>query len=442
MTLSSALIRSTVVAALGGLLFGFDTAVIAGTTAQLQEIFRLSDANLGLTVASALVGTILGSLLGGIPGDRYGRRDSLRLMAVLYVASALGCAVAWDWYSLLFFRLIGGLGIGGSSVLGPMYIAEIAPTKWRGRLVGLFQFNVVAGILIAYLSNYLVGLADLGPAEWRWKLGVSALPAAMFFLMLFGIPRSPRWLVSKGRVDEARQVLRLTEGNGAEAELQSIVASAKQDDLSRGQPLFSHKFRLPLFLAISIAMFNQLSGINAILYYLNSIFAAAGFSKVSGDLQSVAVGVTNLLFTMLAMSIIDKAGRKTLLLTGSVGTAACLAGVAVIFRSGAHQDLLAWLLVGFIAFFGFSQGAVIWVYISEIFPTTVRAKGQSLGSFTHWAMNAAIAWTFPVIAASSKAAPFVFFAAMMALQFFVVLFFYPETRNVSLEEMQKKLGIA
>ena len=442
MTLSSALIRSTVVAALGGLLFGFDTAVIAGTTAQLQEIFRLSDANLGLTVASALVGTILGSLLGGIPGDRYGRRDSLRLMAVLYVASALGCAVAWDWYSLLFFRLIGGLGIGGSSVIGPMYIAEIAPTKWRGRLVGLFQFNVVAGILIAYLSNYLVGLADLGPAEWRWKLGVSALPAAMFFLMLFGIPRSPRWLVSKGRVDEARQVLRLTEGNGAEAELQSIVASAKQDDLSRGQPLFSHKFRLPLFLAISIAMFNQLSGINAILYYLNSIFAAAGFSKVSGDLQSVAVGVTNLLFTMLAMSIIDKAGRKTLLLTGSVGTAACLAGVAVIFRSGAHQDLLAWLLVGFIAFFGFSQGAVIWVYISEIFPTTVRAKGQSLGSFTHWAMNAAIAWTFPVIAASSKAAPFVFFAAMMALQFFVVLFFYPETRNVSLEEMQKKLGIA
>ena len=442
MTLSSALIRSTVVAALGGLLFGFDTAVIAGTTAQLQEIFRLSDANLGLTVASALVGTILGSLLGGIPGDRYGRRDSLRLMAVLYVASALGCAVAWDWYSLLFFRLIGGLGIGGSSVLGPMYIAEIAPTKWRGRLVGLFQFNVVAGILIAYLSNYLVGLADFGPAEWRWKLGVSALPAAMFFLMLFGIPRSPRWLVSKGRVDEARQVLRLTEGNGAEAELQSIVASAKQDDLSRGQPLFSHKFRLPLFLAISIAMFNQLSGINAILYYLNSIFAAAGFSKVSGDLQSVAVGVTNLLFTMLAMSIIDKAGRKTLLLTGSVGTAACLAGVAAIFRSGAHQDLLVWLLVGFIAFFGFSQGAVIWVYISEIFPTTVRAKGQSLGSFTHWAMNAAIAWTFPVIAASSKAAPVVFFAAMMALQFFVVLFFYPETRNVSLEEMQKKLGIA
>ncbi|MES1257208.1 MAG: sugar porter family MFS transporter [Acidobacteriota bacterium] len=442
MTLSSAIIRGALVAALGGLLFGFDTAVIAGTTGQLQDLFQLSDANLGLTVASALVGTILGSLLGGIPGDRYGRRDSLRITAVLYVASALGCAFAWDWYSLLFFRLIGGLGIGASSVLGPMYIAEIAPAKWRGRLVGLFQFNVVAGILLAYLSNYLVGLFNFGSAEWRWKLGVSALPAAMFLLMLFGIPRSPRWLVSKGRIDEARQVLRLTEGSGADAELQLIVASTKRDDLTGGQPLFGRKFRLPVFLAISIAMFNQLSGINAILYYLNSIFAAAGFSKVSGDLQSVAVGVTNLLFTMLAMSIIDKAGRRTLLLIGAAGTAACLAGVAAIFRSGVHQNLLVWLLAGFIAFFGFSQGAVIWVYISEIFPTTVRAKGQSLGSFTHWAMNAAIAWSFPVIAASSKAAPFVFFAAMMALQFFVVLFFYPETRNVSLEEMQKKLGIA
>jgi SP family arabinose:H+ symporter-like MFS transporter len=442
MTLSGALIRSTIVAALGGLLFGFDTAVIAGTTAQLQEMFRLSDAYLGFTVASALVGTIVGSLLGGIPGDRYGRRDSLRIMAVLYVISALGCAVAWNWPSLLLFRFIGGLGIGGSSVLGPLYIAEIAPAEWRGRLVGLFQFNVVAGILIAYLSNYLVGLMNFGPAEWRWKLGVSAVPAVAFFLMLLGIPRSPRWLVSKGRTEEARQVLLLTEGASAEAELKLIVASAKQDTDDGEQTLFSRKFRLPVFLAISIGMFNQLSGINAILYYLNSIFAAAGFSKVSGDLQSVAVGCTNLLFTMLAMSIIDKAGRRTLLLIGSVGTAVCLAGVAAVFRLGTHQELLVWLLIGFIAFFGFSQGAVIWVYISEVFPTSVRAKGQSLGSFTHWAMNAAIAWTFPVIAASSKAAPFMVFSAMMLLQFFVVYFFYPETRNVPLEQMQKKLGIA
>jgi SP family arabinose:H+ symporter-like MFS transporter len=301
---------------------------------------------------------------------------------------------------------------------------------------------VVAGILIAYLSNYLVGLMNFGPAEWRWKLGVSAVPAVAFFLMLPGIPRSPRWLVSKGRTEEARQVLLLTEGASAEAELKLIVASAKQDTDDGAQTLFSRKFRLPVFLAISIGMFNQLSGINAILYYLNSIFAAAGFSKVSGDLQSVAVGCTNLLFTMLAMSIIDKAGRRTLLLIGSVGTAACLAGVASIFRLGTHQELLVWLLIGFIAFFGFSQGAVIWVYISEVFPTSVRAKGQSLGSFTHWAMNAAIAWTFPVIAASSKAAPFMVFSAMMLLQFFVVYFFYPETRNVPLEAMQKKLGIA
>jgi SP family arabinose:H+ symporter-like MFS transporter len=442
MTLSSSLIRAALAAALAGLVFGFDTAVISGTTVQLKELFGLSDANLGLTVASALVGTIFGSMLAGIPGDRFGRRDSLRVMAVFYVVSALGCALAWDWYSLLVFRFIGGLGIGGSSVLAPLYIAEIAPAKWRGRLVGLFQINVVAGILVAYLSNYLVGLSGFGNAEWRWKLGVPVIPAALFFLMLFSIPRSPRWLVTRGRVAEAQAVLESTEGERAQAELRDMVASVKSTAGAEHQALFRSRFRLPLFLVVSIAMFNQFSGINAILYYLNSIFAAAGFSKVSGDLQSVAVGLTNLVFTAIAMSIIDKAGRKTLLLTGSVGMTFCLAGVAAIFHSGAHQQWLLWLLVGYIAFFAFSQGAVIWVYISEVFPTAVRAKGQSLGSFTHWAMNAAIAWTFPVIAASSKAAPFVFFAVMMAIQFFVVLVVYPETKNVPLEEMQKKLGMA
>ncbi|HVW84754.1 MAG TPA: sugar porter family MFS transporter, partial [Bryobacteraceae bacterium] len=316
------------------------------------------------------------------------------------------------------------------------------PARWRGRLVGLFQLNVVGGILLAYLSNYLIGLIGFGAAEWRWKLGISAVPAALFLLMLFAIPRSPRWLVSKGRTDEARDVLRLTEADRAEEELREIAAATEQDRKAGGESLFSRRFRFPVFLAVSIAMFNQLSGINAILYYLNSIFAAAGFSQVSGDLQSVAVGATNLLFTILAMSIIDKAGRKTLLLIGAIGTAVCLAGVAAIFHAGTHQDLLVWMLIGFIAFFGFSQGAVIWVYIGEVFPTNVRAKGQSLGSFTHWAMNAAIAWTFPVIAAGSKAAPFVFFAAMMVAQFFVVLTFYPETKNISLEEMEQKLGIA
>ncbi|MGA2184704.1 MAG: sugar porter family MFS transporter [Bryobacteraceae bacterium] len=440
MTLSSSLIRSTVVAALGGLLFGFDTAVIAGTTSALTHVWNLSPNGLGLTVASALVGTILGAMLAGIPGDRLGRRDSLRLMAILYLVSALGCAFAWDWYSLVFFRFIGGLGIGGSSVLGPMYIAEIAPARWRGRLVGFFQFNVVAGILLAYFSNYVVGLLSFGEAEWRWKLGVAAVPAALFFAMLFGIPRSPRWLVRKGRVDEARAVLvRIGEEN-IEQELQGMIASVDLDHGRGQEPLFQAKFRFPLFLAVSIAMFNQLSGINAILYYLNDIFAKAGFSKVSGDLQAVAIGATNLLFTMIAMSVIDRIGRKTLLLVGSVGTAACLAAVAAVFFSGRHENLLVWLLVGYIAFFAFSQGAVIWVYLSEVFPTSVRAKGQSLGSFTHWIMNAAISWTFPVIAASSKGAPFVFFSAFMVLQFVVVLVAYPETKGVTLEDMQKKLA--
>jgi len=440
MKLNTYLIKSTVVAALGGLLFGFDTAVIAGTTQALTRTYHLSPASLGITVASALWGTVFGAMLAGIPGDRYGRRDSLRVMAVLYLISALGCAFAWDWSALVLFRFIGGLGIGGSSVLGPMYIAEISPAKWRGRLVGFFQFNVVFGILLAYFSNYLIGLAGFGNIEWRWMLGVAAIPAGLFFVTLFGIPRSPRWLVKKQRIEDARKVLQMTEGLNVEEELGQIVESVK---LEGGQEaLFTHKYRIPIFLAVSIAVFNQLSGINAILYYLNDIFARAGFSKVSGDLQAVAVGATNLVFTIIAMAVIDHVGRKTLLLIGSVGTAACLAGVSVIFATSHHEGMLVWLLMGYIAFFGSSQGAVIWVYISEVFPNRVRAKGQSLGCFSHWFMNALISGIFPLMAASSGAYPFVFFAAMMVLQFFVVLFLYPETKGISLEEMQKKLGIA
>jgi sugar porter (SP) family MFS transporter len=441
MKLNSYLLKSTVVAALGGLLFGFDTAVIAGATHALTETFHLSPAALGMTVSAALWGTILGSILAGIPGDKFGRRDSLRAMAVLYLVSALGCAFAWNWSALVLFRFIGGLGIGGSSVLGPMYIAEVAPAKWRGRLVGLFQFNIVFGILLAYLSNYIVGTMRFGPTEWRWKLGIPAVPAILFLLFLFGIPRSPRWLVKKQRIAEARDVLRLTGEENYEQELQEIVASIDADHVANDS-LFSWKYRLPIFLAVSVGMFNQLSGINAILYYLNDIFAFAGFNKVSSDLQAVAIGATNLVFTMLAMSVIDRIGRKTLLLIGSVGTAACLGGVAAIFLTRSHQNLLVWLLIGYIAFFAFSQGAVIWVFISEVFPNRVRAKGQSLGSFSHWFMNALISGIFPLLAASSGGYPFVFFSFMMAFQFFVVLFVYPETKGVSLEEMQKRLGIA
>jgi MFS transporter, SP family, arabinose:H+ symporter len=440
--MNSYLAKSALVAALGGLLFGFDTAVIAGTTGALSNTWGLTAAMLGVTVSAALWGTILGAMFGGIPGDRWGRRASLQLTAVLYLLSAIGCAFAFDWYSFLLARFIGGLGIGASSVLGPMYIAEIAPASKRGRLVGIFQFNIVFGILLAYASNYLIGTMGFGDTEWRWKLGIPAIPAAIFCALLFGIPESPRWLARRGRMKEAEDVLRATGDPNYRTDLAEISASVDQGHGRQNEPLFRSKYKFPIFLAISIGMFNQLSGINAILYYLNDIFAKAGFTKVSSDLQAVAVGATNLLFTMVAMSVIDRLGRKKLLLIGSIGTAAALAGVAAIFLSGAHQELLVWCLVVFIAFFAFSQGAVIWVYLSEVFPTLVRAKGQSLGSFTHWIMNAIISAVFPILAQKSGGIPFLFFAAMMVLQFVVVLSTYPETKGYSLEEMQKKLGIA
>ena len=435
------LLKSTAVAALGGLLFGFDTAVIAGTTADLTRTYQLSPGSLGLTVAIALWGTVVGSVIAGPLGERYGRRDSLRGLAVLYLFSALGCAFAWNWNALVVFRFVEGLAIGGSSVLGPMYIAEIAPAPWRGRLVGFFQVNVVLGILLAYFSNYALGTFDLGPTEWRWKLGISALPAAVFLWLLFDIPRSPRWLVKRRRIKEARVVLQLTGDAEYERDLQEIIASIDLEHASN-EALFTQKYRLPIFLAVSLGVFNQLAGINAILYYSNDIFARAGFNKVSADLQSVAIGATLLIFTLLAMTVIDKMGRKQLLLVGSVGTCLCLSGVAAIFLTNSHQNLLLALLIGYIAFFSFSQGAVIWVYISEVFPNQVRAKGQSLGSFSHWFMNAIVSGLFPLMAASSGGYPFVFFAVMMALQFLVVLFVYPETKGVSLEAMQRKLGIA
>lgn len=435
------LFRATIVAALGGLLFGFDTAVIAGATQALTRVFGLTPESLGLTVSSALWGTVIGSMVAGYPGDKYGRRASLRILAVLYLLSAIGCAFAWNWGSFVLSRFIGGLAIGGSSVLGPMYIAEIAPARLRGRLVGTFQFNIVFGILMAYFSNYLIGLGGFGDAEWRWKLGIAAVPSLLFLIMLYSIAESPRWLVKAGRVAEGKEVLRLTGEPNYEAELKAIVESIDAEHGLGSEPLFQAKYKLPIFLAVSIGMFNQLSGINAILYYLNDIFAKAGFDKVSSDLQAVAIGFMNLVATMVAMSVIDKLGRKTMLLIGAVGTAASLAGVAWIFASGANEHLLVWLLVAFIGFFAFSQGAVIWVYLSEVFPNRVRAKGQSLGSATHWVMNAIISYSFPVIAASSGAAPFVVFAAMMAAQFVVVLFTYPETKGLTLEEMQKKFRI-
>ena len=439
MNLNPYLLRSSLVAALGGLLFGFDTAVIAGTTRALTATYGLSAAMLGVTVSIALWGTVVGSVFAGAPSERFGRRAALQALGVFYIVSALGCAWAWNWYALLSFRLIGGLAIGGSSVVGPIYIAEISPAEKRGRMVGFFQLNIVGGILLAYLSNYLVSEGGFGAAEWRWKLGVAALPAAAFFVALFGIPQSPRWLVAAGRRDEAKAVLVRIGEPDPDRELGLIAETLGAERLTGSEPLFQARYRIPVFLAVSIGMFNQLSGINAILYYLNDIFERAGFSGVSSNMQAVAIGFTNLVFTLLAMSVIDHIGRKKLLLAGAAGTGVCLAGVATVFATGKHPELLLWLLVGFIAFFAFSQGAVIWVYLSEVFPNTVRAKGQSLGSFTHWIMNALISGIFPVLAARSGAVPFYFFAAMMAVQFIVVLKIYPETKGVSLEDMERHL---
>lgn len=442
MSMNGYLIKSTIVGALGGLLFGFDTAVISGTTQQLTEVFHLTPYTLGLTVFIGLAGTVLGAMFSGLLGQRIGGREALRIMAILYTVSALGCAFAWNWPALMIFRFIGGIGIGGSSVLGPVYIAELAPAKWRGRMVGLFQINIVIGILLAYLSNYLLSLLNLGTHLWRWELGVAAVPSIAFLLLLYGIPRSSRWLVTQNRTDEALNVLRMMGSPDSEAELREIMDSIHVERGAAAEPLFKAKYRLPIFLAISIGLFNQLSGINAILYYSNYIFAAAGFSQLSGSLQTVIIGVMNLLATFLGMSLIDKLGRKTLLLIGAVGTAVCLAGVAAIFFTKSHQAALVWLLVGYIVFFAISQGSVIWVYIAEVFPTRIRAKGQSLGSSSHWIMNAIISLVFPIMAKSSGGIPFAFFAAMMTLQFFVVLFFYPETKGVTLEQLQHKLGIA
>ncbi len=440
--MNSLLLRSALVGALGGLLFGFDTAVISGTTHQLTEVFRLSAAQLGLTVSIALWGTVLGALTSGALGQRIGSREALRIMAVLYLVSALGTALAWDWPSLLVFRFIGGLGIGGSSVLGPVYIAEMAPARIRGRLVGLFQINIVIGILLAYASNYGFERAGFGANLWRWQLGIASLPALLFLALLFGVPRSARWLLTRDRVEEARAALGLLGSPDPQAEVDELRRAIHADAAHPDAPLFTRKLRLPIFLAVSIGLFNQLAGINAILYYLNDIFRAGGFSSISANQQAVIIGVMNLFATLLGMSVIDKLGRKTLLLIGSVGTAVALAGVAAVFYTGAHRGALLWLLVMYIAFFAISQGAVIWVYISEVFPTRVRSKGQSLGSGSHWIANAAISFAFPVIARHSSGAPFVFFAAMMVVQFFVVLFVYPETKGVSLEQLQVQLGTA
>ncbi|MDE3148613.1 MAG: sugar porter family MFS transporter [Acidobacteriota bacterium] len=437
------LTRATLTGALGGLLFGFDTVVIAGAIDALVRLYHLNPQDKGLTVAIGLVGTVIGALGAGVVGQKLGGRETLRITALLYLASAIGCGLAWDWHSFMFFRFIGGLGIGASSVLGPVYIAELAPAKWRGRLVSTFQFNIVFGIMVAYSSNYAIRLLDLGAAEWRWQVGIAAVPALAFLVLLFGIPRSPRWLAARDHNEEALSVLTMMGEPNPEGELADIRAALAEEHTSAHEPVFKWKYRYPLFLAISIGFFNQLAGINAILYYLNNIFAAAGFSQISSYQQAIAIGATNFVFTIVGMSLIDKAGRKTLLLIGAAGCSTCMAGVAWLFHAQSHPRALLPLLVTYIAFFSISQGAVIWVYIGEVFPTHVRSKGQGIGSASHWIMNATIALEFPVVVNyMSTATPFVFFAIMTVVQFVVVLFFYPETKGHTLEELQRRLVAA
>ncbi len=444
------LISAAVIAALGGLLFGFDTAVISGTTEALADIFNLTPGWLGFTVASALIGTIAGALASGPPADAVGRRNTLIWIAVLYFVSAVGSALAWDWYSFLFFRFVGGLGVGGASVVSPMYIAEISPARYRGRLVAITQFNIVLGILLAYLSNYTIAGADLGGAQWRWMFGVEAIPAALFFVLLFAVPFSPRWLVAQGRVSEATATLAKLGtdlGRSVKQEIDAIEQSLALERHSLREPLFQAAYRKPILLAVAIAMFNQLSGINALMYYAPQIFRMAGAGSESALFQAVVVGLTNLVFTMAALAIIDNFGRRKLMIVGSIGYIVSLASTAAAFYTYGTEftpfggTVVLVSLMVFIASHAFGQGAVIWVFLSEIFPNRLRARGQALGSFTHWFMAAAISWTFPMIAATSGGHAFAFYALMMVGQLIWVLRVMPETKGVPLEEIQKQLGI-
>jgi sugar porter (SP) family MFS transporter len=456
MKLKFYLLGSTLVAAVAGFLFGFDTVVISGTTEMLTKQFDLSKLMLGVTVSSALVGTVIGSLVAGKPAEWLGRKPILLWLAVLYLVSALGCGLAWSWWALLAFRFVGGLAIGGASVVAPLYIAEISPPRIRGRLVAINQLNIVAGLLVAYVSNFAVAAIIPGdPQAWRWMLGLLAVPAALFLLLVQPIPESPRWLVKRHRREEALTVLQKLGNEDAAQVMQEIIDSLHEETVVADEPFFQRKYMRPILLAFMVATFNQFSGINAILYYSGHIFAMAGAGQTSALAQSIIIGLTNLIFTLVGMSVIDHFGRRKLLITGAAGLTVCLSVTAWAFwmsdgitagtLSHSYERALGMTvlgsLIGFIAFFAFSSGAVIWVFISEIFPNRVRARGQALGSFTHWFWCALIGFAFPSIADYSKGAPFLFFAAMMLLQLVLVWKFLPETKRVSLEDMQRHLGI-
>ncbi len=440
---SAYLIRSAVVASFCGLLFGFEIAVISGTTEWLKTHFSLSNFMLGFTVASGLIGAIAGSVAVAKPTDVFGRRGVLFGLAGMFLVASVGCALAWNLWWFMLFRFLGGIAVGGASVVAPVYIAELSPAAYRGRLVTITQLNIVVGILLAYLSNYLIGRLSLGDNEARWMFGVMAVPSAIFFLMLFFTPQSPRWLAAKGRLAEARTVFEQcgTDTGDVEKEIAEIQRSYDLAHHTIEEPFFARKYLKPITLAVTIAAFNQLSGINAVLYYSSYIFKTAGADKTSALFQSVIVGLTLLVFTLAALSAIDHFGRRKLMLVGSVGYIVSLAAVAFSFYAGSGGWLLLASLLVFVASHAFGQGGVIWVFIGEIFPNRVRARGQALGSFTHWIMSAAISWTFPIIAARSGGSAFVFYAVCMVGQLLWVLWVMPETKGVPLEQIQQRMGI-
>jgi sugar porter (SP) family MFS transporter len=431
----------SLVIALGGFLFGFDTAVISGAEQSIQKYWNLNTIQHGLTVSIALIGTIIGALLGSIPSDRFGRKKTLYIIAVLYLISSLGTALATNWHGFLVFRLLGGLGVGASSVTAPIYISEISPAERRGKLVGLFQFNIVFGIVISYLSNYLIGLT--GEHSWRLMLGIQVIPSSVFFLLLSFIPESPRWLImKKGKVEEARKIFTIINPDTADKIINEINETDKEEKATLQQePLFSKRYKTPVMLAILFAVFNQVSGINAIIYYSPRIFEMTGLGTGSSLLSTVGLGVINFTFTLLAMNFIDRIGRRTLMLIGSLGLIFTLAMVSYSFYA---VNFNGWavpvFLFIYIAFFAFSQGAVIWVFISEIFPGQVRAKGQTLGSATHWIMAAIIAFTFPYLAEKAGGGnTFLFFCIMMCIQLIFVWKVMPETKGKSLEQIEHTL---
>ncbi|MGO8701223.1 MAG: sugar porter family MFS transporter [Limisphaerales bacterium] len=432
----------SITSALAGFLFGFDTVVISGAEKTLQSLWGLGPGMHGVAMAAALYGTVVGSMVGGWPTDRFGRKPTLLCIGIFYLVGAIWSALAGDVYAFIAARAIGGLGIGISTVTAPLYISEIAPAKYRGRLAGMFQFNIVFGILIAFLSNSL--LEGTGPDAWRWMLGVAAIPSLLYTVFCFGIPESPRWLlVRKGDRAAGLRVLQLIEPGAPQAQIETeadeIVAASSET--GGGGHFWTWRLRVPILLAFLIAFFNQLSGINAILYFAPRIFELTGLGAKAAMLQSVGIGVTNLIFTFVGLWLIDKAGRRTLLFVGSFGYIISLGLVAWAFFTQ-HYSIVPECIFAFIASHAVGQGAVIWVFISEIFPNRQRAAGQALGCFTHWIFAALLTTFFPkMVTAFPPGYVFSFFALMMVLQLLWVKTMVPETKGVPLEQMQKRLKI-